>query len=134
VLILAQLNPRNITNGAIIDISIALSAWNKKEFHHIHPRAFLESINSAGEYNAIGNICMLTSSENKIVSDSDPKQYLSTCAQALGVQADQVFKSNLLPLPQQLDYSNTDYQTFLKVRSKLIGEMARNLCTGQIQN
>jgi hypothetical protein len=129
---LAQLNPRNVTNGAAIDVVSALSAWNKKEFHHIHPRAFLESINSPGEHNAIANICILTASENKLVSDSDPKQYLPTCAKGLGKEADHVFASNLLPLPSQFDHATADYAQFLEARSKLIGDLARTMCEGRL--
>jgi hypothetical protein len=129
---LAQLGPKNVTNGAAIDIANSLSAWNKREFHHIHPRAFLESINSPGEHNAIANICILTALENKLVSDSDPKQYLPTCAQALGGQATGVFASSLLPPPRAFPYATHDYPAFLEARSTLIGDAARRLCSGDL--
>lgn len=132
VLMLAQLQPRNITNGVAIDLEVALSAWNKKEFHHVNPRAFLERIDAPGEHNAVGNICMLVASENKLVSDSDPRTYLPTCAQALGAQADRVFASNLLLLPSQFSYATADYEAFLEARSRLIGDLAARLCTGEL--
>lgn len=134
VLMLAQLGPRNITNGAAIDVTVSLSAWNKKEFHHVNPRAFLESIDDPGEHNAIGNICMLVASENKLVSDSDPKTYLPTCAGALGTQADGVFASNLLPLPSAFVYGTADYSGFLEARCVLIGDLACRLCDGDLPN
>ncbi|CAN5414690.1 hypothetical protein BH09SUM1_BH09SUM1_30050 [soil metagenome] len=130
VLMLAQLGPRNITNGAAIDVDSSLSAWNKKEFHHVHPRAFLGSIAAPGEYNSIANICILAASQNKVVSDSDPKDYLPTCARALGAEAPHVFASNLLPLPDDFLHATADYPTFLEARSKLVGDLARRLCTG----
>jgi hypothetical protein len=40
-LALAKHTPRNITNGNSIDTSEALSVYNKKQFHHIFPEAFL---------------------------------------------------------------------------------------------
>jgi len=134
VLMLAQLQPRNITNGTAIDVDVALSAWNKREFHHVHPRAYLESIGEPLEHNAIANICMLAASQNKLVSDSDPKQYLPTCAGALGTQAELVFESNLLPSPLgSFQYSTANYEMFLAARCELIGELARKLCNGNAQ-
>lgn len=130
ILMLAHLSPRNITNGVAIDIENALSIWNKKEFHHIHPRAHLGSIDAEGEHNAIANICVLTASENKLISDSDPKQYLPTCAQALGKDARRVFESNLLPTIEEFDHASADFPAFLEKRSKLIGTLARTLCDG----
>jgi len=132
VLMLAHLQPRNVTNGAAIDVASALSAWNRREFHHVHPRGYLESIDEPLEHNAIANICMLTASQNKLVSDSDPKQYLPTCATALGGQAEHVFASNLLPsLHGGFPYDKADYSTFLRSRCDLIGQLARHLCNGQ---
>lgn len=132
VLMLAQLTPRNLTNGAAVDVTVALSAWNKKEFHHVHPRAHLAAIGDANEHNAVANICILTASENKLVSDSDPKEYLPTCARALGSQADPVFRSNLLPPPSEFDYTTGDFQSFITTRSALIGQAGRRLCDGDL--
>ena len=49
ILALAANKPRNLTNGAYIDPSVALSAYNKKQFHHIHPRAHLKRVGSKTE-------------------------------------------------------------------------------------
>ena len=38
ILALAKQQPRNLTNGAAIDTSVALSVYNKKQFHHISQR------------------------------------------------------------------------------------------------
>jgi hypothetical protein len=76
ILALASLHPRNITNGASIDVEIALSHFNKKEFHHIFPRNYLKSNKVKGEHNAIANLCMLAASENKTISDNDPHEYI----------------------------------------------------------
>src|SRR5215207_2106731 len=43
-LMLAKRSPRNITNGNSIDTTDALSVYNKKQFHHIFPDAFLRRI------------------------------------------------------------------------------------------
>ncbi|WP_165068945.1 DUF262 domain-containing protein [Paludisphaera rhizosphaerae] len=132
VLALALLNPKNVTNGAAIDISEALSAFNQKEFHHVYPRAHLRSIDAPGEHNANANICILSASENKRVGSADPKSYLPRCALALGAHADSVFASNLLPSPASFDYSTATYSDFVQARLGLIGNMLSKLCNGEV--
>jgi hypothetical protein len=128
VLALARQSPRNITNGAQIDTAIALSHFNKKEFHHLFPKGFLKRAKIVGEPNAIANICMLAASENKAVSDQDPRVYLPACIARLGTLAGEVFASNALPSPGTFDYSACTYPQFLQERSAIIGGIVRCLC------
>jgi len=130
-LLLALHNPRNITNGTRIDTAEALSIFNKKEFHHIFPQAFLKRAKANGEYNSLVNICMLSASENKIISDSDPKVYLSEKAQDHGSEANRVFSSNLLIDPDVFRYQESDYEQFLSSRSQLIHEKILKVCNGE---
>lgn len=132
VIALALRKPRNLTNGASIDISEALSSFNQKEFHHVHPRAHLKTIKAPGEHNAIANICILAASENKKISCSEPRLYLPACAAELGAQAEAVFDSNLLPRPSTFDYENATYAVFLNARVKLISQMVKKLCDGEV--
>ncbi len=81
ILALAARKPRNLTNGATIDTAEALSQFNKKQFHHIYPRAFLRRIGCREDDNVLANICMLAAAENNAVSDSDPN-ILSACAES----------------------------------------------------
>jgi hypothetical protein len=130
VLALSMLKPRNITNGSFIDISEALSIYNQKEFHHIHPRAHLKKSAAKPEHNCIANICMLAASENKSISDKDPKAYLPACVSNLGADASAVFASNLLPDPGSFDYLRESYESFLEQRSVLICRLVTRLCDG----
>jgi hypothetical protein len=130
ILALASLKPRNLTNGALIDVAKALSQFNRKEFHHIHPKNHLLKSKTAGERNAVANICMLAASENKTISDEDPQKYLPAYALALGTGANSVFSSNLLPKPSEVQYSSMTFADFLTRRCKLIDKMVRTLCDG----
>lgn len=130
-LALASLSPRNLTNGAAIDVAVALSHFNKKEFHHVYPRAHLKKEKAAGEHNAVANICMLAASENKAISDNDPKIYVSECVEKLGADADAVFASNLLPVPSQFPYGKVEFMHFIVARCKLIDEAVAALCDGK---
>jgi len=126
-----MLKPRNLTNGSAIDVAEALSVYNQKEFHHIHPRAYLKRIQAPGEHNAIANICMLAASENKSINDKDPKVYLPHCVQQLKEDVEAIFASNLLPSPQIFDYATADYQTFLTTRASMIGKLVATLFEGK---
>jgi len=132
ILALAQMGPRNITNGALIDAAQALSTYNKKEFHHIYPKAFLKRNSSIiGERNALANICMLASSENGKISDNDPQKYLPDCISSLTLDAEAVFASNVLPSPSIHSYSSeVPYIQFLSERAGLISNLVIKLCEG----
>lgn len=131
ILALASKRPRNITNGAVIDTAEALSGFNKKQFHHIYPRAHLKRIDDPDEHNSIINVCMLAASENNAISDDDPKEYIPMCIAALGGQTIEVFQSNMLPLPDSLDYSTAPYTQFLLTRANIVHKHIERLCDGQ---
>ncbi|WP_347332110.1 GmrSD restriction endonuclease domain-containing protein [Marinimicrobium locisalis] len=130
IIVLALKSPKNITNGALIDPELALSNYNRKQFHHIYPRAHLKRIKAPGEHNSLANFCMLAASENIAVSDDHPNEYLPRLAEALGESAEAVFESNFLPSPSATDYSNLDYADFLEARSELLVNAINRLANG----
>lgn len=130
-LVLGSLSPRNLTNGAAIDVEEALSHFNKKEFHHIYPKAHLRKQKAAGEHNAVANMCMLAASENKAISDENPQLYVPVCVDELGAEADAVFATNLLPQPSEFPYAEATFSDFVSRRSKLIEKAVSVLCDGQ---
>ena len=97
VLALAAMRPRNLTSGALIDPAQALSSYNKKQFHHVYPRAFLKRTGVSTNDNLLANICMLTAVANNLIKDSDPAKYIPAVVEVLGGDADEVFSSNMLP-------------------------------------
>ncbi len=131
ILALAARHPRSLVTGAAIDTAQSLSKYNKKEFHHIHPTAHLKREKTAGQHNSLANICMLPASENNQISDSDPRKYLPACMAGLGSQAEQVFRSNFLPSPQELVYDTATFEEFCKARSLLLSAFIQQLCAGQ---
>jgi len=130
ILALAANKPRNLTNGAHIDTAVALSAYNKKEFHHVYPRAHLRRIETKTNDNLVINICMLAAAGNNAVSDSNPIKYVPLCAAALGKSCDAVFASNLLPKPSEFDYSTATYEQFLEARAPIVMMFVQALCNG----
>jgi len=134
VLALAARHPCNLTNGSRIDTSVALSSYNKKQFHHIYPRAFLKRSRLSADDNLLINICMLSAVGNNAISDADPHHYLPASAQRLGASADAVFSSNLLPKPSEFDYSSASYDDFLSARSLIVTSFLNKLCDGGLPN
>lgn len=131
VLLLAAHRPRNITNGATVDCTEALSAYNKKHFHHIYPQAFLRRTHPETETNALMNICILSASENMAIGDADPRVYLPSLKGKLGAEAESVFRANLLPSPIDTDYSTLTYQDFLQLRARMVHPRVELLCKGE---
>lgn len=128
ILALAARNPHNLTNGVKIDTADALSIFNKKQFHHIFPKAFLKRIkNKAGGDNSLANICMLAASENNLISDEDPAVYIPESAASLSDKAKSVFASNFIP---EGDYKTLSFASFLDKRAALLTGAITRLCEG----
>lgn len=133
ILALASRHPRNLTNGAYIDPAVALSFYNKKQFHHIFPRAHLRRIGTETSDNLVINICMIAAAGNNEISDSNPNKYLPTLAKKLAEDADNVFISNLLMKPSSFDYESATYDAFLEARSKIVADFIERLCAGNVK-
>lgn len=131
IILLALKSPRNLTNGALIDPEIALSNYNKKQFHHIYPKAHLKRINALGEHNSLANFCMLTASENNAISDDHPNEYLPRLISELGSETNLIFTSNYLPSPDEVDYSSLEYLDFIDARAKLMLSDINKLAAGE---
>lgn len=130
VLVLAAMRPRNLTNGALIDPAEALSSYNKKQFHHVYPRAFLKRKAVGTSDNLLVNICMLAAVANNLIGDSDPAEYIPKVVTTLGADADSVFRSNMLPSPSTFDYTRATYDEFLNARITLVADTVEKLCNG----
>ena len=130
VLTLALSRPRNLTNGIAIDPAEALSIFNQKQFHHIYPRSHLKKIDAPGNHNSMANICILAASENRLISDKNPYEYLPDCVSALGNDAKAVFAANLLPDPASFPYATASFTEFSSARASLITAAVDRLCDG----
>ena len=130
ILALAKGQPRNLTNGALVDCTEALSSFNKKQFHHIYPRAYLKHIGSGEQHNSLANICIIAASENNKISYSDPNNYLPEVVEELGLDADDVFRSNYLLSPNEVDYSKLEYPVFIDKRATILHAVIARLCSG----
>ncbi|SFP35817.1 hypothetical protein SAMN04488047_105192 [Tranquillimonas alkanivorans] len=131
VIALAKSGPRNITNGAAVDLVDALSTYNNKQYHHIYPQAWLKA-EKITNIDSLSNICMLSASQNNKVSDTPPHEYLPAAINELASEAEGVFASNLMPSPEVTDYSTLTYDDFLAARSEEIARHVESLCNGDL--
>jgi len=120
LLLMAQATPLNLTNGAIVDIGLALSKYNAKEYHHVFPRAFLkERAVPVDKINSVCNFCFLPSDSNKKIARKAPSDYIFNLVPSLLYES--VMSSNLLPLEREI-YEKDDFDMFLRRRAEVILE------------
>lgn len=76
ILMLAQNNPRSFVTGSPITLSSVLKEYNRNEFHHIYPRAYLKTqtglIYTDG---CLSNFCFMSRADNKKLGGVAPSIY-----------------------------------------------------------
>lgn len=118
LLLLAQLSPRNLVNGATVDLNVALSKYNSKEYHHIFPKAHLKERGvPEAKIGSICNFCYLPSDSNKKISRRAPSDYIFNLVPAS--EQHRILQSNLMPIDLDL-YLKDDYDSFLLKRATLV--------------
>ena len=125
ICMLAQAQPRSFLTGAFVDLGTVMSAYNAREFHHVYPKAFLATQGIPfHQSNIIANVCLLTSADNRSISDANPASYM---ARIPADQRDGIADGALIPRAM-LDGSKT-YADFVKERAKRLSEAAQSLVT-----
>jgi len=123
ICLLAQLEPKSFMSGTPVDLSDALSAYNAREFHHIYPKGYLGTQGiHFHEANVIANICMLTASDNKEISDGNPLDYFPKIPAEI---RDDVLSRALVP--QEFRGGSRPYSDFIKKRAIGLALKASNL-------
>ena len=76
ILLIAQNSPRSFISGSIVSLSNVLKDYNRNEFHHIFPRAFLRTLENKnyGE-NTLANFCFLSRADNQRLGGNKPSVY-----------------------------------------------------------
>lgn len=127
VALLASKRPKNLMTGTLIDTNSALSIFNRKEFHHIFPKAFLKQKSSDYTSNSVCNIVILSSYENKKISAKEPFKYFQEIRCNLGSKYHDVLESNLIPTDDVTGIKDNDYDFFLELRAELILDEIKKL-------
>lgn len=118
LLLMAQHQPVDLTNNIKIDIVISLSEYNRKQYHHIFPNAFLKTQGfPQTKIFSISNFCFLPANSNKKISKKKPSDYFFNLIPQ--TEFNEILASNLIPLKKDL-YQNDNYNDFLDKRAELI--------------
>ncbi len=126
---LASNNPQNITNGLAIDVGTALSEFNKKEFHHIFPQAYLKARKApSNKVSCLANISMLSSSENKLIGAQAPSTYFTKYRSEFGDERfSAIMSSNFISDEAIQRALADDLDGFLDARARTLVDFAAKL-------
>jgi hypothetical protein len=95
--LLASHTPKYLENGEPIPLDGAISFANRKDRHHIFPRAQLKTHFSSRVYNSLCNICFLVSRDNQKIGMRLPRSYLTEYRQNGRQRFRGVMRSHLIP-------------------------------------
>lgn len=123
VLLLATMSPLDFLSGGEIELNTVLRECNKKEFHHIYPRAMLANqgadMNLA---NSIANFCLLSRASNNIISNKPPSLYRELMPED-PAKVTEIMNRSLCPI----DIFHDDFERFIAERCDLLVQKARQL-------
>lgn len=118
LLLMAQFSPRDLAKNVKVDLDNALSTYNRKEFHHVFPNAFLKKKGfTTNQIFSLVNFCFLPSDSNKQISKKSPSDYFFSIIDQ--TEFNKILESNLFPLDKAI-YLKDDYLKFQERRAELI--------------
>lgn len=93
ILMLAQNSPKSFISGSPITLTSVLKDYNRNEFHHIYPKAFLKSL-SGLHYNdsCLANFCFMSRADNSKLGGSSPSLY----KQHMGVPINHILEASFI--------------------------------------
>lgn len=81
VLVLVQASPLSFVSASPVDLSSVLKAYNRSEFHHIYPQAYLKkSYQGELPVGALANFAMISAADNKTLGGKAPSSYKGSMA------------------------------------------------------
>jgi hypothetical protein len=121
ILMLAQADPLTFVSGGAVDLGDVLQAYNRSEFHHLFPRAFLAAQGKqSDDINRLANFAIINSVDNKALGGTAPSVYRA--------------KMSAPRLPAILERAvcpdvlfSDDYAAFIDARAKMLTEFGRKL-------
>jgi hypothetical protein len=120
VLQLAQNEPRSFISGSPITLRDVLQDYNRNQFHHIFPRAYLKTIvRDENDVNSLANFCFLSKSDNNKLGGDKPSTYKTKMAKNTDDILSSAFTSNIIFLD--------NFENFLDDRASKLWENASSL-------
>ena len=120
ILMLAQQSPLNFVSGQPVALDRVLRDYNRSEFHHLYPRAFLNAQGvSPRDQGALVNFCFLSKVDNTTLGGGAPSGY----REHMSGDVDAVLKRALCPPSLFAD----DYAAFSDERAAILEREANRL-------
>lgn len=121
ILLLAQQEPLSFVSGQPVTLSSVLQAYNRNEFHHLMPRAYLKSLGrETWHINALVNFAIISASDNKTLGGVAPSEYKKHIPAA---KLQLILDRSLCPDALFTD----DYDQFVSARFSRLRQAARSL-------
>ena len=125
ILLLAQGKPLNFIQGTNISLQDVLSQGNRKEFHHIFPKAYLGTLQKYkdAQINCLANFSLLARTDNNKINNQPPSKYRREMP--ANVQTFQeIIATHLCPANA---FTDDNYDDFLVARAELLLQKAKEL-------
>jgi hypothetical protein len=120
VLMLAQRRPLSFVSGQPVALDSVLRDYNRSEFHHLFPRAFLTLRGVAPAQQApLVNFAFISKADNVVLGGDSPSAYRAR----MPGQIDTILNAALCPPSLFAD----DYSNFIRDRARLLEEFANQL-------
>jgi hypothetical protein len=121
ILLLAQHRPLSFISGSPVSLARVLKDYNRNEFHHLFPQAYLKSKGAQTEdIQRLVNLAFVSSQDNKDLGGVAPSKYRS---QIPAKQRAEILERALCP---QSLFSD-DYDRFKNERAQLLVTAAEDL-------
>lgn len=118
LLLMAQHTPLDLVKNSKVDITKSLSEYNRKQYHHIFPNAFLKKQGfPQTKIFSVTNFCFLPADSNKKISSKKPSEYFFNLVPQDNFN--EILASNLIPIKKEL-FQTDNYNDFLEKRGELI--------------
>ncbi|WP_413248492.1 DUF262 domain-containing protein [Sinomonas flava] len=123
VLLLVNASPLSFVSGSPVSLADTLTKYNRSEFHHLMPQAFLNKKygHSAAEASVLANFAIISAADNKSLGGAAPSEYRSKMAGP--TKEPEILKQAICP-PSLFD---DDFEEFLNERSLLLLDKANKL-------
>jgi hypothetical protein len=121
ILMLAAKGPKSFISGQPIKLTPVLQAYNRNEFHHLYPKAYLigQGIDDS-RINALVNFTFMSRSDNNVLGGVAPSVYR---ARMEGRSVDSILRSAQVPN----SLFDDDYEQFIATRSSMLLRTANGL-------
>ena len=119
ILMLAQADPLTFVSGSPVDLGEVLQSYNRSEFHHLFPRAFLSAQGrQSDDINRLVNFAIINSIDNKTLGGAPPSEYRAK------MPPDRVSAILSKALCPESLFSD-DYALFIEARAKMLTEFGK---------